>query len=204
MNANAMYNLTYGLFVVTTNVNGKDYGCIVNTGSQVANPNKITISVNKANYTCEMIQQSKTFTLSVLSESAVFDVFKHFGFQSGRNVDKFDGYNDVSRDAIGNVYLTKGTNAYLSVKVEQVVDLDSHMMFIGELVDGDVLSKEPSMTYAYYHANVKPKPQVKVEETKKTKWVCKICGYVYEGEELPEDFICPWCKHPASDFEKVE
>lgn len=204
MNANAMYNLTYGLFVVTTNVNGKDYGCIVNTGSQVANPNKIAISVNKANYTCEMIQQSKTFTLSVLSESAVFDVFKHFGFQSGRNVDKFDGYNDVSRDAIGNVYLTKGTNAYLSVKVEQVVDLDSHMMFIGELVDGDVLSKEPSMTYAYYHANVKPKPQVKVEETKKTKWVCKICGYVYEGEELPEDFICPWCKHPASDFEKVE
>lgn len=204
MNANAMYNLTYGLFVVTTNVNGKDYGCIVNTGSQVANPNKIAISVNKANYTCEMIQQSKAFTLSVLSESAVFDVFKHFGFQSGRNVDKFDGYNDVSRDAIGNAYLTKGTNAYLSVKVEQVVDLDSHMMFIGDLVDGDVLSKEPSMTYAYYHANVKPKPQVKVEETKKTKWVCKICGYVYEGEELPEDFICPWCKHPASDFEKVE
>lgn len=199
MNTNAMYNLTYGLFVVTTNVNGKDYGCIVNTGLQVANPNKIAISVNKANYTCEMIQQSKTFTLSVLSESAVFDVFKHFGFQSGRNVDKFDGYNDVSRDAIGNAYLTKGTNAYLSVKVEQVVDLDSHMMFIGELVDGDVLSKEPSMTYAYYHANVKPKPQPK----KAGKWVCKVCGYVHEGDELPEDFICPWCKHPASDFEYV-
>lgn len=204
MNTNVMYNLTYGLFVVTTNVNGKDYGCIVNTGSQVANPNKIAISVNKANYTCEMIQQSKTFTLSVLSESAVFDVFKHFGFQSGRNVDKFDGYNDVNHDAIGNAYLTKGVNAYLSVKVEQVIDLDSHMMFIGELVDGDVLSKEPSMTYAYYHANVKPKPQAKVEETKQTKWVCKICGYVYEGEEVPADFICPWCKHPASDFEKVE
>ena len=203
MNTNAMYNLTYGLFVVTTNVNHKDYGCIVNTGLQVANPNKIAIAVNKANYTCEMIQQSKTYTLSVLSEAATFDVFKHFGFQSGRTVDKFEGYSDVKKDSLGNNYLTTGTNAYLSVEVEQMIDLDSHMMFIGELKDSDVLSKDASMTYAYYHANVKPKPQVKTEE-KKTKWVCKICGYVYEGEELPEDFICPWCKHPASDFEKVE
>lgn len=202
MNANAMYQLTYGLFVVSTNVEHKDYGCIINTGLQVANPNKIAISVNKANYTCEMIEKSKTFTLSVLSEKASFDVFKHFGFQSGRTVDKFEEYANVKRDNLGNYYLTKGTNAYLSIAVEQVIDLDSHIMFIGEVKDMDVLSKEPSMTYAYYHANVKPKPQL--QPTKKTKWVCKICGYVHDDEVLPDDFICPWCKHPASDFEKVE
>ena len=202
MNTNAMFNLTYGLFVLTTNVEGKDYGCIVNTGLQVANPNKLAISVNKANYTCEMIQKSKKFTLSVLSEEATFDTFKHFGFQSGRNVDKFEGFHDVAVDSLGNKYMTKGANAYLSVEVEHMVDLDSHIMFIGEAKDMDVLSKVPSMTYAYYHANVKPKPQPK-EEKAQGKWVCKICGYTHEGDELPEDFICPWCKHPASDFEYI-
>jgi flavin reductase (DIM6/NTAB) family NADH-FMN oxidoreductase RutF len=199
MNANAMYNLTYGLFVVTTNVNGKDYGCIVNTGSQVANPNKIAISVNKANYTCEMIQQSKTFTLSVLSESAVFDVFKHFGFQSGRNVDKFEGFEPLYSDN-GLAFLPRYINSFMSLTVEQYIDLDTHGMFICSVGEARVISDKETMTYAYYHENVKPKPKT----DGKKGYVCKICGYLYEGEELPEDFICPLCKHGAADFEEVK
>lgn len=200
MNTKAMFQLTYGLFVVTTNVDGKDYGCIINTAVQVANPNKIAIAINKSNYTHDMVMKSQNYTVSVLSEDADFSVFKHFGFQSGRDVDKFADYTDVERTPGGTYRLNKGANAYLSVKVETCVDLGSHTMFIGEAVDMDVLSNVPSMTYAYYHANVKPKPQPKKAAG---KWVCKICGYEYEGDVLPEDFVCPLCKHPASDFEYV-
>ena len=204
MNAKAMFSLTYGLFVLTARENDFDNGCIINTAMQVTDqPKRISVAVNKANHTHDMIVSTKQFNISILSEKAVFDTFKRFGFQSGKNVNKFEGYDGWKRASDGISYVTEGTNAWISAKVEQMVDLGTHTMFIASVEDMDVLSDDPSATYAYYHANIKPKPQ-ETKPSGKTGWRCKICGYVYEGEELPEDFICPWCKHPASDFEKVE
>ena len=148
-----------------------------------------------------MIQNSGYFTASVISQDATFDLFKRFGFQSGRNVDKFDGFSSTQRVSNGTLIVTEGTNAWISAKVEQTINLDTHMLFIGAVTDMDVLSDVPSATYTYYQEHIKPKPE---EKKGKTVWRCKICGYEYEGEDLPEDFICPICKHPASDFEKVE
>lgn len=205
MDNKAMYKLTYGLFVLTTNADGKDYGCIINTAIQAASsPNQISICVNKANNTHDMIVKSGKFTVSVISEAADFSLFKHFGFSSGRDVDKFDGFSDAAPCAEGMKYITKGTNAYMCVKVTQTMDLGSHTCFVGEIVDMETLSDVPSVTYVYYLENIKPKPE-KVGETAsgQTIWRCRICGYEYVGEELPDDFICPICKHPASDFEKV-
>ena len=205
MNNKAMYKLSYGLFVLTTRNDGKDYGCIINTAIQAASePNQISICVNKANYTHDMIKSSGIFTVSVISEEADFSLFKHFGFQSGRDVDKFADFADVAEGAEGMKYITKGTNAYMCVKVTQTTDLGSHTCFVGEIMDMDVISEVPSTTYVYYLENIKPKPE-KVGTTSdgQTVWRCRICGYEYVGEELPEDFICPICKHPASDFEKV-
>lgn len=206
MNQKVLHNLSYGLFVLTANRDGKDNGCIINTAAQVASdPLTVSIAVNKANLTCEMIQETKKFTISILSEDAVFDTFKHFGFQSGRTVDKFDGYKDCKRVANGTMAVTAGTNAYISVYVQQQIDLGSHILFIGAVTDGEILSDVPSATYAYYFANIKPKPvAVGKTEEGQTVWKCTICGYEYVGEELPEDFICPLCKHPASDFEKIK
>lgn len=205
MDKKAMYKLSYGLFVLTAKEENKDNGCIVNTAIQAASePNQLSICVNKANYTHDMILRTGEFTVSVLSQNAGFDLFQRFGFQSGRDVNKFDGFDKCTRGKNGIFYITEGTNAYISVKVNQTVDLGSHTMFIGEITDMEVLSEEPSVTYDYYLKNIKPKPQV-VGTTKegKTIWRCTICGYEYVGEELPDDFICPICKHPASDFEKV-
>ena len=206
MNNKAMYKLSYGLFVLTTKADGKDNGCIINTAIQAASePNQISICVNKANYTHDMILKSKEFTVSIISEKADFSIFKRFGFASGRDTDKFDGFdNSVKRGENGIYYVTEGTNAFISVKVEKTEDLGSHTMFVGTITDMDVLSDVPSATYAYYFENIKPKPEA-VGTTPKgeTIWRCKICGYEYVGEELPDDFICPICKHPASDFEKV-
>lgn len=205
MDKKAMYKLSYGLFVVTAREADKDNGCIINTAIQAASePNQLSVCINKANYTHDMIQRTGAFTVSVLSQKASFDLFKHFGFQSGRDVDKFASYTGCARGANGIYYITEGTNAYLSVKVTKTVDLGSHTMFIGEVMDMEVLSEEASVTYDYYLNNIKPKPQ-QVGTTKEgqTIWRCTICGYEYVGEELPEDFICPLCKHPASDFEKV-
>lgn len=205
MEQKVLNNLSYGLFVLTANVDGKDNGCITNTATQVASdPLTISVAVNKANLTCEMIDASKKFTISMLSEAAKFDAFKHFGFQSGRNVDKFADFSDCKRVANGTLAITVGTNAYISVDVTSQVDLGSHILFLGTPTEGEILSDVPSATYAYYFANIKPKPE-KVGETAdgQTIWRCRICGYEYVGEELPEDFICPICKHPASDFEKV-
>ena len=205
MDQNVLRNLSYGLFVLTASRDGKDNGCIINTAAQVASdPLMISIAVNKANYTCEMIQETKKFTLSFLSQDATFDIFKHFGFQSGRDVNKFENYPLSKRVANGTMAVLNGTNAYLSVYVKQEIDLGSHILFLGMPTDGEALSDVPSATYAYYFENIKPKPQpaAKTEEGK-TVWKCKICGYEYVGEELPEDFICPLCKHPASDFEKI-
>lgn len=205
MDRKAMYKLSYGLFVLTTKVGEKDNGCIINTAIQAASePNQISICVNKANYTHDMIMDSKEFTVSIISEKASFDLFKHFGFQTGKEVDKFANYDKCNRGNNGLYYITEGTNAYISVKVTKTEDIGSHTMFIGEITDMEVLDEAASATYAYYMSNIKPKPEaVGKTQDGKTVWRCKICGYEYVGEELPEDYICPICKHPASDFEKV-
>lgn len=205
MDKKAMYKLSYGLFVLTARDGEKDNGCIINTAIQAASePNQLSICVNKANYTHDMIERTGKFTVSVLSEQADFELFKRFGFQSGRDVDKFTNFTGCARGADGLYYITEGTNAYISVTVDKTVDLGSHTMFIGEITDMVVLSDTPSTTYEYYQNHIKPKPQT-VGKTDKgqTVWRCRICGYEYVGEEIPDDFICPICKHPASDFEKI-
>lgn len=202
MDKSTMYKLTYGLFVLTSAYEGKDNGCIINTGSQVTSePNRISIAVNKSNFTESLIQKSGKFNLSILSEDASFETFRHFGFQSGRDTDKFAGYESCRRSENGLCYITAGTNGYISASVEQAIDLGSHTLFIASVTDMEVLSETASATYAYYQSSIKPKPTQNA--TGKTVWRCKVCGYTYEGEELPADFICPLCKHPASDFEKV-
>lgn len=205
MDKKAMYKLSYGLFVLTAKEAEKDNGCIINTAIQAASePNQLSICVNKLNYTHDMVLRTGEFTVSVLSQNAKFDLFRQFGFQSGRDVNKFENFDACARGANGICYITEGTNAYISVKVKKTEDLGSHTMFIGEITDMEVLSDAPSVTYAYYLENIKPKPQaVGKTESGQTVWRCTICGYEYVGEELPEDFVCPLCKHPASDFEKV-
>lgn len=203
MDKKAMYQLSYGLFVLTSAFEGRDSGCIINTGIQVTSqPNRISIAVNQGNFTKELVEKSGKFNLSVLSEAASFETFRHFGFQSGRDVNKFAAYSDCKRSANGLYYITAGTNAYISATVEQTVDLGTHMLFIAAVDDMEVLSKDPSATYAYYQSQIKPKP-AQQSSAGKTAWRCTVCGYIYEGEELPVDFICPLCKHPASDFEKI-
>ena len=205
MNKKAMYKLSYGLFVLTAREGEKDNGCIINTAIQAAStPNQMSICVNKANYTHDMIMRTKEFTVSVISRKASFALFQHFGFQTGRETDKFADFSACDRGANGIYYITEGTNAYISVKVDKTEDLGSHTMFIGEITDMEVLAEDESVTYEYYMNNIKPKPQeVGKTEDGQTVWRCTICGYEYVGEELPEDFICPLCKHPAADFEKV-
>lgn len=205
MDKKAMYKLSYGLFVLTAKEDSKDNGCIINTAIQAASePNQLSICVNKLNYTHDMIKRTGAFTVSVISQNASFDLFKQFGFQTGREVDKFADFSSCTHGANGIYYITEGTNAYISVKVTKSEDLGSHTMFIGEITDMEVLSEVPSVTYEYYLNNIKPKPQaVDITEEGQTVWRCTICGYEYVGEELPEDFVCPLCKHPASDFEKI-
>ncbi len=196
----ALYKLGYGLYVVTSNDGKKDNGLIVNTVSQVAdNPNKIAVTINKANYSHHVIKQTGVMNVNCLTVDAPFHVFEVFGFQSGRNVDKFADCTPL-RSENGLVFLPRYINAFLSLKVEQYVDLESHGMFICSVTEARTISDRESMTYAYYHANVKPKPQT---EGKKG-YVCTICGYVYEGDPLPEDFICPLCKHGVQDFEPIK
>ena len=198
---NPMFNIPYGLYVVTTNSEGKDNGCISNTVIQVtAEPNRISVALNKANLTTEMIAKSMKLTVSIISESASFDLFKHFGFQSGRDTNKFADFTDCKRLANGTLAITTGTNAYISATVSQTVDVGTHIIFFADVTEMEVISDDKTATYDYYQQNIKPKPQ----KPKKTVWRCRICGYEYEGEELPADFICPICKHPASDFEKIE
>ncbi len=203
----AMYKLTYGLFVLSAKDGAKQNGCIVNTVSMLTdNPTRITVYVNKANYTNDMIKKTGVFNVSVLTESAPFDIFKQFGFASGREVDKFADKTYPSAEN-GVYYLTEHVNAVLSAKVVDMLDYGTHTLFVAEVTSAQKLSNEKSATYEYYQSNIKPKAQpssAEKAEKKGGKWVCKVCGYVYEGEELPDDFICPWCKHPASDFERVE
>ena len=200
MNQAAMFQLSYGLFVLSAKDGEKDNGCIVNTVQQVTTtPNRISVAVNKGNFTHDMIRDTGSFNVSILSEEVPFEIFKHFGFQSGRDVDKLENFTEYARASNGIIYLNKYANAFLSASVAETVDLGTHTMFIADVTGGEVLSQVPSVTYAYYHKHIKPQPQ----ETKKTGWRCKICGYIYEGEDLPADFICPICKHGASDFERI-
>lgn len=195
----ALFNLGYGLYVVTSNDGKKDNGLIVNTITQVTNtPNRVAVTINKENYSHHIIMQSGMMNVNCLSTDAPFSVFETFGFTSGRNTDKFAGCETLRSDN-GLVFLPRYINSFLSLKVEQYVDLDTHGMFICSITEARVISDVESMTYSYYQKNVKPKP----ETAGKHGYVCKVCGYVYEGDELPEDYICPLCKHGASDFEPI-
>ncbi|MFA7674209.1 MAG: ferritin family protein [Clostridia bacterium] len=200
MNNAAMFKIGYGLYVLTAREGKKDNGCIINTLVQVTDqPKKVSITVSKANYTNEMIERTGIFNISCLTVETPFDVFRHFGFQSGRITDKFQDREEM-RAENGLIYLTSYSNAYLTCKVTDMIDMGTHTMFIADVTGGDVLSDIMSITYAYYHAFTKPKP---VKSGIKTGWRCRICGYIYEGENLPADFICPICKHGAQDFEKI-
>ena len=196
----AMFKLSYGLFVLTAKDGDKDNGCIVNTVQQVTTtPNRVTVAVNKSNYTHDMIVKTGEFNASILSTDVPFDIFKHFGFQSGRDVDKFADFADYDRTDNGITYLSKYANAVICGRVVEMHDMGTHTLFVADVIDARVLSDKDSVTYDYYHKNIKPAPQ----KTQTKGWRCKICGYVYEGEELPEDFVCPLCKHGASDFERI-
>ena len=195
----ALFKIGYGLYVVTSNDGKKDNGLIVNTVTQVTSaPSRIAVTINKENYSHHVIKQSGVMNVNCLTVEAPFATFERFGFVSGRNVNKFDGLEPL-RSENGLVVLPRYINSFMSLKVENYVDLDTHGMFICSITEARVLGDKETMTYAYYHTNVKPKP----ETEGKKGYVCKICGYIYEGDPLPEDFICPLCKHGASDFERI-
>lgn len=196
----ALFNIGYGLYVITAKDGEKDNGMIVNTVSQItSSPNRIAVCINKQNYTYHIVKQTGIMNINCLSVNAPFSVFENFGFRSGRGVDKFENIEKLRSDN-GLVFLPQYINSFMSLKVEDYVDLDTHGMFICTITEARVITKDETMTYTYYQSNVKPKPKT---EGKKG-WVCKICGYVYEGDELPEDFICPLCKHGAADFERIQ
>ena len=196
----ALFKIGYGLYVVTSNDGKKDNGLIVNTVTQVTNtPNRVAVTINKENYSHHVIKQTGIMNVNCLSVDAPFSVFEKFGFKSGRNHDKF-GNENVNRSDNGLVFLERYINSFMSLKVEQYVDLGTHGMFICSITEARVINNLDTMTYTYYQDKVKPKPEV---EGKKG-YVCKICGFVYEGEELPEDYICPLCKHGAQDFEPIK
>ena len=195
MDKKAMYKLTYGLFILTAREGEKDNGCIVNTVTQVTTePNRITVAVNKKNYTHDMIQRTGSFNVSVLTEDSKFDTYKHWGFQSGANVDKLEEIA-YQRAENGIVYIAEECNAYISAKVISATDLGTHTLFLAEVTDDG-----ESVTYSYYQKNIKAAPKT---DGKKKGFVCTVCGYIYEGDVLPEDFVCPLCKHPASDFKPI-
>ena len=199
MDKNALKKFTYGLFLLSARHGEKDNACIINTAIQVASdPLRIAVVVLKSNLTHDLIRSSGALTISSISTAAPFELFKHFGMQSGRDVNKFADFAGAVRGESGRYELAEHANMVMDAKVLQEIDLDSHTMFIAEVTAAKVLSEEPSCSYDYYQSHIKPKKQ----EGKKKGWVCNVCGYVYEGDPLPADFICPWCKHGAEDFEK--
>ena len=201
---NAAFNkFSYGVEILTTNVDGKDYGCVINTAGQVAagDPKKITISVIKKNNTCDMVAKAGKFNISILTEDAPYSLFQHFGFQSGRDVDKFADFDDLDRMTNGIAYVTKYTNAVLSCEIIDVVDVETQVLYVANVVEAKVLSAAPSCTYGYYHAHIKPKKNPAPAQGE--GYVCKVCGYFHEGSEMPDDFVCPLCKHGKEDFEHI-
>lgn len=201
MDINTLKKLSYGLFVLTTRCGNRDNGCIINVAAQVSEtPLQMVVAINKHNLTHDMVMESGCFNLNVLSEEAPMKLFQHFGFQSGHEMDKFADDETVKRSANEVPYLPEFINGYLSGKVVQTVDLQTHTLFVAEIVEAVSISSAPSMTYDFYQKKVKPQPEAKA--VGKTRWVCEVCGYVYEGEEIPDDFICPWCKHGKESFVK--
>ncbi len=208
INEKALNNISYGLFVLSAKKGSKDNGCIINTAQQVtASPLRVSVTVNKNNYTHEMIKETKEFNISVLSEKSTFETFTQYGFASGRDTEKVPA--DAPRTENGIIYVPDVSNTVISAKVTNEVDLGTHTLFVADVTETVILNDEPSVTYAYYHKNIKPKPQAVQNEGK--KWVCTICGFIYDEakekvpfEELPENWVCPLCKHPKSDFELME
>ena len=212
MDNKALFNITYGLYLLTAKDGDRDNGCIINTVTQVAeSPVRIAVSVVNKNLTCEMIKNSGVLNVSAITSLANFELFKHFGMQSGRDVDKFAGYTNVKRSANGLYYLTDMANMYLSAKVVESHDLGTHTLFIAEVTDGEVLSLYSTCTYGEYQREIKPAPAVKKPEpevipeakAEPKKWVCTVCGYVYEGDEVPDDYLCPLCNHGKDVFEEM-
>lgn len=199
MDMNALYKIGYGLYVITTKEGEKDNGCIINTLMQVTSfdPFIVLISVNKANYTYEMIEKSKRFTVSMLTEKTPYSIFQHFGFQSGKNVDKFRDFSAVTRNQHGLYYLNQYANSYVTCQVLDSYDFSTHIVYKALLLDAEKLSDERSLTYDYYQAHIKPKP---IQKPAQKGYRCLICNYVYDKESLPSDFICPICKHGVADF----
>lgn len=203
MDNKALYNLSYGVFFLATKSGDKVNACITNTCIQVANsPTRIAIAVLNTNYTCDLIKESGEFAISLLDQSITFDEIKHFGMQSGRDVNKFEGRNDPVTEN-GIPYLAKGACSLLTAKVCESVELGSHTLFIAELTDAKLLSDLAPVTYADYQSKIKPKPQEVSTDKEIVSWKCKICGYIYEGKELPKDYACPLCGHGPEDFEPV-
>ena len=201
MDQKALWKLTYGLYLLTARQDGRDNGCIINTAVQVAeNPVRVSVSVIRGGLTHDMVKATGCFSVTALSVDAPFSLYQHFGMQSGRSADKFAGRMDVARGANGILHLTENACGHLECKVMQSIDLGTHTLFIGEVVDGSVLSDRPACTYAYYQSDVKRRPQ----PLAKKGWICSVCGFVYEGEEVPEDFVCPLCKHGKKDFVPAE
>lgn len=205
MDNSALHKIGYGLYVLIAEHGGKDNACIINVAQQVtSNPLQLMICVNKQNLTHDMILRTAKFNLCPLSEEATMKPFEHFGFQSGRDVNKFGHCEVELRSENGLLYLPKYINACFQCVVTKSIDLGTHTMFIAMVMDAKVLSNSPSITYAYYQQYIKPKPEPSTTAGEKKRWVCEVCGYVYEGDELPDDFICPLCKHGKSDFKLIE
>jgi len=201
MNPAALYKLSYGLVVLTARDGEKDNGCIINTAMQItSSPVRIVIAVNKANFTNEMIQKTGAFNVSILTENAPFGLFEHFGFHSGKDVDKFAGSSSEARTANGVRYVEEHTNGVISATVTASYDFDTHTLFVADVEEAFLLSDDPAMTYQFYFDHVKPKPQPREHQK---GYACSICGYIYEGDTLPEDFTCPLCKHGAEDFKPL-
>ena len=204
----ALFSLSYGLYVITSNDGKKDNGMICNTACQVAStPTTISVSVNKANYSAEIIKKTGKMNVNCLSTSTRFETFVRYGFQSDRDANKLDGVA-YARSQNGLVVLVEDVTAFISLKVVKTLDLNSHYLFLCEIEEAKTFSKAEPLTYAYYHKNVKPKPKTEdktanKDENKEKGWRCTICGYVYPHDDIPDDFICPLCKHPRSDFEKI-
>ena len=200
MDKTAFFHLTYGLYLLTAREGGRDYGCVINTAIQAASdPDRLAISVLKRNRTHEALERQELFCLSVLSAAAPFELFRRFGMQSARDTDKFADFPHLGREENGLAYLTKDCSAWLTARVTERLDLGSHSLFIAEVIGGGVLNGDGPCTYAHYQAHIKPKAQKK----QTAQWECTVCGYVYQGEEVPENFICPLCSHGKEAFVKI-
>ena len=197
---NVLFSISYGLYILSANSSNTDNACVINTLSQItSSPDTVCVTVNKKNFTNEIIKKSKKFNVSILSTDADFELIKRFGFQSGRDIDKFVGFKDMYRSQNGIYFINKGANSFISVDIDEIIDFDTHDMFVGHITDTAVLSDKESLTYSYYQDNIKPKQN----DNKKTGYVCTVCGYIHESDTLPDDFVCPVCKHGTSAFVKL-